>query len=106
LRFEGYSDDTFGEYGRTNQDHDDAARGTVRVYRVSSGEDAVNVTGQYMGPGGGDGWTIGVQLVDEERPFPPWPIRYCAGSRPYTPALVVEAPADAVVELIEPKERA
>ncbi len=95
LRFEGYSDDTFGEYAHTNEDYDNCASGKPIEYLVRCGDEGIVVVGQYA-PGKCGGWLIGVASWDpdyNDRPIPPWPIRLEPGERPYTPALFVTVPA-------------
>jgi hypothetical protein len=48
LRFEGYSDDTFGEYGHTNDDYDNCASSSTATPPTSAASAAP------AGPGGGD----------------------------------------------------
>jgi hypothetical protein len=96
LRFEGYSDDTFGEYAVTNEDYDNAASGKPIRFRVEADGLALIVSGQYA-PKGTGGWLIGVASIDEPNgddiPLPPWPIRIGPGTdRPYTPALYIDVP--------------
>lgn len=108
LRFEGYSDDTFGEYGVTNIDHDDCATSTHRAFRVSSGTDAVVVVGVHAPKGTPGAWMIGIQMDNQDGDFggalPAWPIRFVRADRPYTPALEIDAPDDVVVELLIDKK--
>lgn len=100
LRFEGHSDDTFGEYGRTNVDDDDCGRGSIRCFEVRSGDHVLRVLGQYAPEGTPGCWWIGIQ-ADDDAPLPPWPMRFERGERDYSPSLVVEAPDDATVEIVE-----
>ena len=105
LRFEGYSDDTFGEYAVTKEDHDNCANGEPIVFKVSSASAAsgLYVTGQYC-PGPCTGWLIRIARAhenDDER-VPDWPMRFVAGERPYTPALLIDAPDDVTVVLCHP----
>jgi hypothetical protein len=101
LRFEGYSDDTFGEYGITNEDHDNCASGKRIVFKVwSPGEnDGLFVVGQYC-PGPLTGWMVGVGRLneDDDCPLPPWSMFIGRAERPYTPTLIIEAPDDVTVE--------
>jgi hypothetical protein len=94
LRFEGYSDDTFGEYGHTNEDVDNCASGKPIEFLVTAGDESLVVVGQYA-PGNAGGWLVGVAPYDPEgvdAPVPPWPMRFERGDAPYSPALVIEAP--------------
>ena len=48
--FEGYSDDTFGEYGISNIDHDDCGSGSIRYFTISKAYLLLgNTTGQACG---------------------------------------------------------
>lgn len=106
LRFEDYSDDTFGEYGVTNEDYDNAASGKPIAFLVSASEGSMVVVGQYC-PGPCGGWLIGVASHDpdcDDTPLPPWPMRIERGERPYTPSLLIECPDDVTVTHIETEE--
>lgn len=112
LVFEGYSDDTFGEYGRTGDDHDDCANGTLRAFEVKAPDGSgMVVTGQFCPPdqrGPIDTWVIGVALLqtgpttDEYHPMPAWPMRWSQSERGYSPRLEIAAPDDVAVRLILP----
>jgi hypothetical protein len=100
LRFEGHSDDTFGEYGVYDEDHDNCADGEPITFRVSAGIEGLYVIGQYAGkawPGGV--WMIGVAQLDEDVPLPTWSMRFETSGSQYSPVLVIEAPDSVVVEL-------
>lgn len=104
LRFEGYSDDTFGEYGVTNEDHDNCANGTAHAFIVTAGGESLVVVGDYARKGTPGCWTIGVQRVDIDGdggggPVPAWPMRFRASHRPYSPALEIDVPDDVTVTL-------
>ena len=99
LEFEGYSDDTFGEYGQTNDDHDNCASGEPIVFRVEAGGRAVLVIGEYSHEHeGSTGWRIGIQavVVDDDDSVPPvgWNIRFIASGCPYSPRLAMDVPSD------------
>lgn len=102
LIFHGNSDDTFGEYGRTNEDHDNCASGKPIRFRVAAADGALFVVGQYS-PGNSGAWLVGVEPVDEEEaPMPAWPMRMRRPATeprecPYSPTLEIDAPADATV---------
>ncbi len=98
LHFEGHSDDTFGEYNVTNEDHDNCANGKPIWFLVKAGDDELFVVGQYC-PFDATGWMIGVAKSDEddEAPMPDWPMRFERSSRGYSPRLVIEAPDDVKV---------
>ena len=94
LRFEGHSDDTFGEYYSFNDDYDNCASGEPIVFKVASPDgESLLVIGQYC-PGKATGWMIGVARVDEDddKPIPNWPMYFELGERPYSPRLVIRAP--------------
>ena len=100
LRFEGYSDDTFGI------DHDNCANGKPIVFDVSSEEtgESFAVVGMY-GAGAQAGWAIGVERADINGDggggaIPSWTMRF-TGSKdtPYSPALHIEAPDDVTIKL-------
>lgn len=98
--FHGYSDDTFGEYGVTNDDHDNCASGKPIVYEVTHGSEGLLVIGQYCHAEAG-GWMVGVAphptLGDGDGPIPDWPISITRGPSSYTPSLFIEAPEGARV---------
>lgn len=92
LVFEGYSDDTFGEYGHTNCDHDNAASGEPIEFVVETEDYGLLVVGQYAHTASNKGtWLIGVSPAYEGS-MPPWPMRFTKGNRPYSPALHIEVP--------------
>jgi hypothetical protein len=97
LRFEGFSDDTFGEL-TTREDYDNCASGDPIVFLVSSSEGSLLVTGQYC-PGDATGWQISIARADEDddTPIPAWPMRIEHAERSYSPRLVIEAPDDVTV---------
>jgi hypothetical protein len=103
LRFEGCSDDTFGEYGVTNEDHDNCASGKPIEFLVKAGEEALVVRGQYC-PGKCGGWLVGVahwERTDaDEHHLPDWAMRFERGERPYSPALIIEAPDDVEIRCL------
>lgn len=98
LRFEGYSDDTFGEVLHTKDDYDNGASGRPIEYLVSDPATGLGivVTGQHC-PGASGSWMIGVANHDpdySDRDFPRWPMRLEAQNyrNGFQPALVIEAP--------------
>jgi len=101
LRFEGYSDDTFGEYAHSNDDYDNCASGEPIEYLVlgpavdGQTPSGIVVTGHYY-PGESYSWMIGVANYDpdfEDRNLPDWPMRIePASSTRYNPSLLIEAP--------------
>ena len=97
LRFEGSSDDTFGEVSHFKDDHY-CASGKPIEYLVAHRESGMGliVTGQYC-PSHSGSWLIGVANWDPDHAdtdFPRWPMRiepqdYRNG---FNPSLVIEAP--------------
>jgi len=103
LRFEGYSDDTFGEYAIFNKEHDNCANGKPIIFKVFNEKDSVLVFGQFC-PGTAFGWMIGVSRGednDEETPMPNWSICYAEGKWPLSPALIMDVPPDCNIELVK-----
>jgi hypothetical protein len=107
LRFEGYSDDTFGEVQHFKDDYDNCASGQPVEYLV---EDKANdcgivVTGHHC-PGNSGGWLIGVANHDPEHrdaDMPRWPMRievqnYRNG---FQPSLVIEAPDGVTIRCMQ-----
>lgn len=110
LRFEGYSDDTFGEVEHFKDDYDNCASGKPIEYLV---EDKANdcgivVTGQHC-PGNSGSWLIGVANHDPNHAdcdFPRWPMRiepqkYRKG---FQPSLVIEAPDEVSIRCLQRAE--
>lgn len=81
LRFEGYSDDTFGEYGLTGDDVDNCASMNPIQCVVDCGEfGRLMVIGQYSKLSCDNGcWMIGVSKVDEYDDFPDWYMQFREG---------------------------
>lgn len=106
LRFEGHSDDTFGEYGVTNDDYDNCASGTPIDWIVtapSQPDVGLVVTGQHC-PGLSGSWLVGISSYDpkfHDLAMPSWPARFvpdlsrAAGQR--NPVLEVDVPDDFVL---------
>ena len=69
LKFEGYSDDTFGEYAHTSDDFDNCASGSPIVYKVSANNESLLVVGQHC-PDTATGWMIGIARADEDNDKP------------------------------------
>lgn len=108
LTFEGYSDDTFfcqgsGAGRRISVDHDNCANGKPIFMRVDGSGGSLVVRGQYAeGPCGG--WSIAIAPADhgaDEFHIPQWPMRMERSDREYSPRLVIDAPADVRVTLLE-----
>ena len=109
LRFQGYSDDTFGEYELTKDDFDNCASGEPIDYLVTHPDFAggVIVTGQHGRTAEDEqtsmAWQIGVAPHDPEdadTPMPDWPIRIVNGDRGYSPALLIDVPAGVIVSCL------
>lgn len=110
LRFEGHSDDTFGEYGVTNDDYDNCASGKPIEYVITSPSSpgvGLVVTGQHC-PGSSHSWLIGVASYDPEfndYALPAWPARFvpdlrrAAGQR--NPVLEIDVPSDFVLRCLQ-----
>lgn len=101
LRFEGYSDDTFGWTGDdgTGDDHDGCASGSVRVYLIQKDGHRMLVTGAY-GKGSGC-WAVGIAPAEEGDSLPPWPMRWSFEG--YSTILEIDAPDGALPRLIVPE---
>ncbi|MBQ9898537.1 MAG: hypothetical protein IJM44_03670 [Ruminococcus sp.] len=91
LRFEGHSDDTFGEYETTHDDVDNCGSGRPIQCVVEADSTALVVTGQYNRHGTGT-WDIGISLQDEELSLPDWDIR--VSFEGYTTVLEIDVPDD------------
>lgn len=110
LIFQGHSDDTFACTGPgIDVDRDNCASGAPIWMRVQAGKaDALLVCGHYA-TGPAAGWLIGISPADwpdhHERHIPAWPMRFEQSRREYSPQLVIEAPDDVVVTLVDVKGR-
>lgn len=95
LKFHGYSDDTFGEYGETGQDVDNCGSLEPVQCVVDCGvQGRLMVIGQYSKASLNNGcWMVGVSKVGEYDDFPDWKIMmgYCAEAE-YSSELVIEIP--------------
>jgi hypothetical protein len=102
LRFEGYSDDTFGEIV-TGVDYDNCGSGRPIILKVWSAKenDGLYVVGQYC-PDPMTGWMIGVGRLneDDDAAMPDWQVRLFRSERPYSPSLLIDAPDDVMVEIV------
>lgn len=110
IEFTGHSDDTFGwdlfdpDEKRVGGDsHDDCANGRVRAFLVDSKHletrGRVAVIGAYGKTLKGT-WSIGMGLIDEDDPWPPWARQPVWSARGYTPVLSLLVPDDATVTLL------
>lgn len=91
LKFMGHSDDTFGEYGTTMDDVDNAGSGTPIQCVIEADGTALIVTGQYDRNGTGT-WDIGISLQDEALSLPDWDMRISFEG--YTTVLEIDVPDD------------
>lgn len=107
LRFYGYSDDNFA-YSVDGRDKDEiGCYNSHAVFIVKGGGTHFAVCGYYC-PKGAGGWSIGVAPGDHGRAevhIPEWPMRFERSEREYSPALVIEAPDDVVVEVDDDPEK-
>ena len=100
LRFHGYSDDTFGEYGVMDLDWDNCASGKPITFKVTAGKESLYVTGQYNRLGNGC-WDVSVTQV-REGDNPTFPIRVFF--EVYSTVVEIEVPDDFIVEHVDEKE--
>ncbi|MGV2864419.1 hypothetical protein [Achromobacter sp. AGC39] len=107
LRFEGYSDDTFGEVEHSKDDYDNCASGRPIEYLVEHKESGLGliVTGQHC-PGNCGSWLIGVANHDpqlDDHDFPRWPMRIEALNyrNGFQPSLVIEAPDGVTIRCLQ-----
>ena len=95
LKFYGFSDDTFGEYGVTGDDVDNCESCEPIQCLIDCGERGrLMVIGQYSRASMGNGcWMVGISKVEENDEFPDWDIRIrdCV-EVPYSLELFVELP--------------
>ena len=108
IEFRGYSDDTFGfdvldAAGKRldGDDHDDAANGKVRAYRIESLSTgtAVIVIGVYSKCPNAT-WAIGLSPDDEDIAIPEWATSPTFKTDGYTPVLTLKVADDATVQLV------
>lgn len=107
LRFEGYSDDTFGEVAHFKDDFDNCASGKPIEYLVHSEAAGCGliVTGQHC-PGNSGSWLIGVSNFDpnfEDVAMPRWPVRIepQAYRNGFNPSLLIDAPDDVTIRCLQ-----
>lgn len=98
LKFQGYSDDTFGEYKETGIDFDNCASGSPIRFRLDSSEGSMLVVGQYARLGT-PCWVIGIGQVDEDVLIPDWEMRF--SSEGYTTVLTMTVPDDTTLTCLE-----
>lgn len=105
MKFEGHSDDTFGEYGVTKDDYDNCACGEQIAIRVKDEHgNGFVVVGHYDGSNmlkcQPPCWLIGIQPLDEGEPIPRWPMRWGLSDSGYSPSLEIDVPDSAVCEFL------
>lgn len=110
LKFEGNSDDTFGEVNHFRDDYGNCASGEPIEYLVvDADEQGIVITGQHC-PGNSGTWMIGVANYDpdcSDREFPRWPMRiepqqYRNG---FQPSLIIEAPDGVTIRCLSREEQ-
>lgn len=103
LVFHGNSDDTFGEYVKTNDDYDNCASGERIEWLITAPDgEQMLVVGQYC-PGASSGWLVGVARYseDDESDLPAWQVSIEPGERSYSPALFVSAPVGSTIRCLQ-----
>mgnify|MGYP000479262631 CR=1 FL=1 len=96
-RFEGFEDHTFGEYTHTGDDYqnpDDQRLAPIR-WEVATEHSRMTVMGIYDSREGL--WLVGVLGPVPEH----WSVWMENGTYTYTPALVIDAPADVAIRCLE-----
>lgn len=101
LHFEGCSDDTFGEWGRTAFELNNCGTTSPMVIRVTDREgNGLYIWGWYNHPRQPREtpgcWVIGLQQLEEDKPIPAWPMRWRGGE--YSPILEIDAPPVVIEE--------
>jgi hypothetical protein len=109
LRFEGASDDTFGEFAHFKDSYDNCASGTPIDWLVTAPGvvGGLVVSGQYARTGTEACWMVGVAAYDpnhDDLSIPDWPIKVVRSERGYSPALVIEAPSNATIKCMQLEE--
>lgn len=94
LKFEGHSDDTFGEYAVTHEDIDNCASLKPIQCLITSSDGAMLIVGQYSSNHISDCWVIGISMANDKTPLPEWPIRFKTAASGYSPVLEVDVPDD------------
>jgi len=102
--FEGWSDDTFGEYGITNEDYDNCANEEPIQFKLKMPDGSgLLITGCYGTKWIGQGWMIGVSTLSENISVN-WKISIDPCFEQYRNQLTIEAPDEAKLELIVEEE--
>lgn len=106
FRFQGYSDDTFGEYEQTNDDYDNCASGEPIQYALATPDGAgVIITGCYCAEiNKGQGWMIGVETENSQADLSSWQFTMHPGHEGYRNSLTVVAPDDAALVCLNREE--
>jgi len=96
LKFHGYSDDTFGEYGVTMDDYDNCASGSPIQWLVESPSQhtAFVVVGRYDEDTDGV-WEVGIRQYAEGTAIPQWPMRFEHDE--HSAILLIDCPDDVAV---------
>jgi len=101
VKFEGYSDDTFGAYWKGGDvDHDDYASGSIRVMRVRAGGEEMFVTGIYAPGNLAATWAIGIAPIEDYQVMPSWPMTW--RFERYSAVLELELPEGFEITLVCP----
>lgn len=110
LRFEGHSDDTFGEMGIDGTDYDNCSSGEPIVFSVTAENegqtDGVLVYGMYanevMPKGSPRAWMVGIQNLEDDQQLPEWNFRIVQGEDcDYSPTLLMDVPDNYEIKLYE-----
>ena len=104
FKFQGYSDDTFGEYNITNDDYDNCASGEPIQYLLQTPDGAgIIVTGLYGHKINKSVlWMIGVEAVSEQKTID-WEITIKPNHEGYRNQLIVIAPDNAKLTCLNRK---
>lgn len=95
LKFYGCNDDTFGEYGVTDQDVDNCGSMEPIQCIVDCGQQGrLMVIGQYSKASCNNGcWMVGVSKVNEYEDFPDWDMQIMQSEESaYSTMLSIELP--------------
>lgn len=95
LKFQGHSDDIFGEY--KSVEDEESIDGDTPV-RIQVG-DALVVYGLYVD---GGVWMVGISQVDDGVPIPDWPMRW--KSETYSIVLEIDVPDETEIIFLDRKK--
>ena len=110
--FEGYSDDTFGEYAISMDDYDNCANGTPIRYKLELEDGSgllivgIYADGHPADPNSqisGDGWAIAISTLDRSKPVD-WPISMHPSHNDGTNRAVIRAPRSAKLTCLNREE--